>query len=79
MVGRFRLQNEERANLTWRKDALCRVCREEPEILIHILRCSGVTSGIEEILDERGTGASEMRRIKQWQKEECKKTSLIVS
>ena len=47
--------------------------RREPETLTHILRCSGVAGGVEEVLDERGTGAPEMRRIKRWQEVECKK------
>ena len=70
LVARFRLQNEERDRQLWRRDNSCRVCGEEPETLEHILKCSGSRSSEKEILDERGTGAAEMKRIKNWQEQQ---------
>ena len=70
LVARFRLQNEERARQQWRRDSNCRVCGEEPETLERILKCSGSGSSVKEILDERGTGAAEMQRIKNWQEQQ---------
>ena len=67
LVARFRLQNEERAKQDWRSDKMCRVCGAKPELIAHILECSGSACDERMLLDERGEGAHEMERIKNWQ------------
>ena len=46
---------------------MCRVCGAKPELIAHILECSGSSCDERMLLDERGEGAHEMERIKNWQ------------
>lgn len=64
LICRFRCENEEWGRERWRENRMCRICGREEETLEHqAAYCAQFVGSVRRLLDQRGRGADDMRRI----------------
>lgn len=64
LISRFRCENEEWGRERWRDYRMCRVCGREEETLEHqAADCAPFIGSVRRLLDERGRGADDMKKI----------------